>query len=307
MNNLLIYYGWLNAFNSAHNQWNNEKVSLELSRYNLLVLGNGLQDPNHGDYANTEIIIARIQELNPNCKIFGYVSVNQSLEDFQSKVDDWETLLVNGIFFDEAGYDFGTVLTNSREAVNTKVAYVHSQANANLCFINAWRPSHIWGIDNDPSYLNSTYNPDELESILTEDDWYLMESFAIDSSGNYESASQWSVRGDTVQEYSEWYGFKVAACSVIADECQLGQEKFNFISISAFMHNLDAIGSSDIYYGASSAASKMWVRPDFSRILRDDEMINYCITQSGNDWIQYCDNGLMKVNFSTPSSDIICY
>lgn len=39
---MLIYYGWLNSFNSAQNSWNNELVAREMSHYELIVIGNGL-------------------------------------------------------------------------------------------------------------------------------------------------------------------------------------------------------------------------------------------------------------------------
>ena len=54
--NLLIYYGWINSFNSSVNSWTNEKVAQDMAKYDLIVLGDGVQDSGHGDYSNTEII-----------------------------------------------------------------------------------------------------------------------------------------------------------------------------------------------------------------------------------------------------------
>ena len=57
-NDLLVYDGWLNSFNSAVNGWDNEKVAQDMARYDIIVLGDGLQSPSHGDWrpspANTE-------------------------------------------------------------------------------------------------------------------------------------------------------------------------------------------------------------------------------------------------------------
>ena len=88
--NLLVYYGWLNSFNSAQNSWTNEKVAQEMAQYDLLVFGAGIADSTHGDYSNTKVIIPRIKALNPNVKMFGYVSLNQTEANFESEVDEWD-------------------------------------------------------------------------------------------------------------------------------------------------------------------------------------------------------------------------
>src|SRR5207249_2405087 len=104
----MVYYGWLNSFNSATNGWNNENVAQDLKDYDILVLGDGIQDPAHGDFANTQVILARVKVLNPNILLFGYDSKAQTLSVFQTKATQWNSLGVNGIFMDEAGYDFGS-------------------------------------------------------------------------------------------------------------------------------------------------------------------------------------------------------
>ena len=143
MKDVLFYYGWLNAFNSAVNGWDNEKVAQDLARYDIIVLGNGLQDSGHGDYANTVDIIGRLQALRPDTSIFGYVSSNQSESSFVSKARDWDDLCVDGIFMDESGYDFGL----SRPNLNGLIDIVHGLSCATRCFVNAWNPNHVLGIE----------------------------------------------------------------------------------------------------------------------------------------------------------------
>lgn len=58
---MLVYYGYLNSYNSATLGWNNESVALELSKLKILVLGDGLEDPTHPDYANTTVIMSRLK------------------------------------------------------------------------------------------------------------------------------------------------------------------------------------------------------------------------------------------------------
>jgi len=299
MKNLLIYYGWLNSFNSAVHGWINEKVSKEFAQYGLLVFGDGLQLDTHGDYSNTEEIIPRIQELNPRTLIFGYVTVNQTYSNFKDKVDDWNTLGVAGCFFDEAGFDYGSASTNGRAAFNEKVDYVHSKGL--LCFINSWKPKYVMGTEDDGSYPNTTWNPDLLESNLNCDDWFLMESFAITSAPAFESKTQWYDRGNGIQDYMD--DINVAACSVISDTDGNGQDKFDFIWTSAHMWALGAVGSSDALYGASSAKSKMWDRTDVNKTRWDGTDEPVIKTDSGDSdvYMRYLSHGIMSLDFSTGS------
>lgn len=304
--NLLIYYGWLNSFNSATNAWNNEKVAQDIAKYNLVVLGNGLQDPTHGDYANTQIVIPRIKLLNPSAKVFGYVSVNQTLANFQTKVDQWNTLQVDGILLDEAGYDYGTVATNGREAFNTKVDYVHGKTSAKLCFVNAWNMDHIIGTANDVSYPNSTWNASLVASHLTSDDWYLLESFPVNTtaySGNngYETKSDWATRGEKAKNHRYTYGINLAAVGIINNGNANGQSLFNFGFISSLMYSLSAFGTSDTSYGSGSAAVFYWTRPDVTelgRIWNLSPSIQVDIGDSDVYW-RYADFGKFMLDFST--------
>lgn len=263
---LLIYYGYPNSFNSGTNGWNNELVSQDMAKYGLVVLGDGVQDPGHADYSNTSVIIPRIKELNPRTKIFGYVSSNQDIASFESASDQWNTLAVDGIFLDESGYDFGI----SRDDQNTRYDYVHDLTNSNLCFVNAWNTDHILGTTNDPSFPNTTYNSEEKESNLTENDWVLLESWPINTSaysGNngYESASDWYTRGQKFVNLRVDYHINFASANIINNDNANGQDLADFAFISSLMYALEAYGTSDTSYGAGATVD-FWARPDVSGI-----------------------------------------
>ena len=259
---LLIYYGWLNSFNSAQHGWSNEKVAQELAKYGVLIFGDGVQNPAHGDYANTQVIIPRIKALNPNALIFGYVTANQSLGNFQTKAGQWNTLAVHGVFLDEAGYDYG----KTRAEFNERVDYVHGLSTAKLAFANAWNTDHVLGTTNDASYPNSTYNAGLVASKLTSSDWILLESLAVNTtaySGNagYASKGDWSARVVKMLSLRNTYGVNFAAAGIINDDNAGGQTLFNFAFISSLMASLEAHGTSDASYGSGSAKSKWWTRP----------------------------------------------
>lgn len=259
---LLIYYGYLNSFNYGDNAWTNEKVAQDMARYDVLVFGDGIQNPSHPDYSNTQVIIPRIKALNPSALIFGYVSADQSIGDFQTKAGQWDALQVHGVFMDEAGYDFG----RTRSEFNARVDYVHGQTYAKLAFANAWNTDNILGTANDPSYPNSTYNNPLTESALDENDWILLESLAVNTtaySGNdgYESASQWSARVDKMIGLRAAYGVNFAGSSVIANASSDGDALSRFACISSMMASLGAFGTSDTSYASSSATVKRWEQP----------------------------------------------
>jgi hypothetical protein len=315
---LLIYYGWLNSFNSGDLGWDNEKVAQAMARYDVLVFGDGLQDPSHGDYSNTSVIIPRIKALNPCAKIFGYVSVNQTFSAFKTKVDQWHDLSVDGIFMDEAGYDYGSVATNGREAFNEKVDYVHTLIDPEssssgetdhsdmLVFANAWNTDNILGTANDASYPNSTYNPSVIESHLTEDDWILLESLAVNttaysSNDGYAAKADWAARISKMISLRATYGVNFAAVGIIANADTDAQELFDFSFVSALMGPCEAHGTSDTSYGASSSAVTYWRRPGTSDL---DNLwsVNADIQVDSSDsdvYHRYTENAKLSLDFSS--------
>lgn len=378
---LLIYYGWLNGFNSAMHSWNNEEVAKELSKYSLLVIGSGLvtlydsgdhdgsdnasvltdsskswttnqwvgyrlynltdgssgaitantgttitatlaggtdndwdgsdlYEIRHGDYANTSIILPRLKQLRPEIQIFGYVDGTLSLSDFEDAVDNWDTAGVTGIFIDKAGYDYGTTTTNSRSAMNTKVDYVHGKTTSNMAMMNAWNMDHIIGTENDTSYPNTTWNSGDVESTLDSNDWYLLESTPINttaytSTGGYQSKSDWSSRGVKAIGHRQTYKINVAACGIINDSNSNGQDLFDFGFIAALMFSLEAWGTSDTSYGASSSATKWWTRPDIFK-LGLKSWLNPSVQVDAGDsdvYWRYAQFGRLKLDFSSSAQD----
>lgn len=296
---MLIYYGWLNSFNSASNSWDNEKVAQDLAKYDVIVLGDGIQSSGHGDYANTTTIIPRIKELNPNTKIFGYVTVDQTYSTFKTKVDEWETLEVHGIFLDEAGYDFG----KTRSEFNDRVDYVHSQDNANICFVNAWNFDHVLGVDNDASYPNTTYNSDELSSNLEDSDYILLESLAVNTdsyANDYEAHATWRARLEKAIEKRVDYSINLAACCIINDSHADGADLFSFAYISALMGAVDVFGSSSTSYGAGTAASNYWTRPDVDEYWEEEPEI---VLEGTCKYLRYLNNTKFVLDFTSSSED----
>lgn len=262
MKSLLIYYGYLNSFNSAQHSWDNEAVAQEMKDYDLLVFGDGIQNPTHPDYSNSQIIIDRIKVLNSSAKIFGYVTVNQPKADFQNKVEQWNDLGVHGIFMDEAGYDYGTVQTNGRDALNEKIGFVRSQDIIEYCFVNCWNPDHVLNRNDDPSFPNATWNPNDNDSLLTENDYYLFESFPVNTtaysgSNNLQPGADWIARVQKAVGLST--PVKMVASGIIDEANPNAQGLFNVLLSNAYLCGcLEGVGSSDTSYGSISAKTTKW-------------------------------------------------
>lgn len=297
---LLIYYGWLSAFNL---HYNNELAAQNFCQYEMVVFGNGVADPAHPDYANAVIIINRIKELKPHIKLWGYVAVTETLADFKTKVNWWYDLGVFGIFVDSAGYDYGTPATNGREAFNEKIDYVHDKAICNAVFANAWNSDHILGTANDPSYPNSTWNPNLEESHLGNYDYILLESFPINTSAwtpGYEDKAEWYARAEKILGHRKTYGVNLAAVGIINNANPDGQDLFDFGYISALMLTLQAFGTSDDYYGASSAEVHWWDRSNIIG-LEYDWVLDYVIKEDANDadiYWRFMNYGKLMLDFS---------
>ncbi len=298
--NLLVYYGWLSSYESGECGWDKEKVAQSLAKYELLVFGDGVQDPTHGDFANSQIIISRIKELNPETAIFGYVTVNQKLSDFQNKVDQWEDLEVHGIFFDEAGYDYG----KNRVDLNQRIDYVHSRETANLCFVNSWNIDHVLGTEDDSNYPNANFNPGLLGSNLNEDDWYLLESFSVNTdsfSGGYATREDVIARGEKASLRKSEYDINLASVGIVANESVNAKAIADFNYFTGLTYAIDAIGVSDSSYGSSTAKSKYFARPEHRDIDITEEVPEVAVF---GDYVllRYIDQSKITMDF-TPGSE----
>jgi len=282
------------------NSWDNEKVAIDMAKYDICVFGNGVADPGHPDYANAQIIIARLKAIKPDMMIFGYASANQILGDFQTKVNQWEVLEIDGIFIDEAGYDYGV----TRDVLNAEITHIRSKTYATICFVNSWNMDHIIGIVDDPSYPNTTFNPDLHISLLDSRDFYLLESFSVNTvsysaNDGYATKTDFLARSQKAIEHSYTFGINLAVVGVINNDNVSGQNLFNFNYHSAIIIGAETVGSSDTNYGSGSAAVKFWTRISPKHIGRTGSVV---IAQSLSDIdviMRFGDYSLVALDFST--------
>jgi hypothetical protein len=99
-----IYYGWPSLVQGSN--WNVTASIGIFSQFDLVVFGDGIESPAHGDHVNTQTVI---QALNSLGKLpFGYVDMgvttqNLSISQMQIAVNNWTAMGVKGIMWDDAG------------------------------------------------------------------------------------------------------------------------------------------------------------------------------------------------------------
>jgi hypothetical protein len=133
---LLIFYYWSPAtINGAETV---EAAAAEFGRYDHVVLGEGLESPDHPGHAETVSIIGMLGRTT----VWGYVNLGASVENLplpevRARVEAWSRAGAGGIFYDAAGADFGV----TPERVDAAVGYAHDLGMPVI--LNAWDPADV--------------------------------------------------------------------------------------------------------------------------------------------------------------------
>jgi len=252
---LAIYYGWPSAVNGAGGNVNT--AVLTFKEYDLVVFGAGLEDPAHGDHANTNAIINHVDMAGT--KVFGYIDATLTLNSIQEKIDAWESMGVYGIFLDQFGYDFGVNREKQREIV-----WCIHEKNGLKAYVNAWNVDDVF--DN---AVNPTYNPAGLDTRLEAGDYYLAESFAImngaydDTDSDSNGIKDFQDKADKMNNYKSTFGVLMTACTT-ADSSPFDQAKADYSYFASLMNEFDAWCYGEEFFSASSASLPMVTRKPYS-------------------------------------------
>lgn len=114
------------------------------------------------------------------------LSSSQRLQigEIKTRIDAWNDMGVDGIFFDEYGYDYDVTRARQNEAIDAVHAVKSKKRGRQLSVIaNAWMLDDVFGSD-----VNPVSNPDGSNSHMGSNDYFLLESFFI-SEGNYVDAA----------------------------------------------------------------------------------------------------------------------
>ena len=244
---LLIYYGWPSLINGASSV---SGAAAQFDAYDYAVLGAGLEESSHGDHANTASIISASSAV-----FFGYVDLgvstyNYTLAQIEAKIDAWKAMGVDGIFLDDFGYDYG--VTRARQ--NAAADYAHGRG---LCVVaNAWDPDDVFG-----SAADAAANPDGAAPVVDGRDFYLSESFQIQS-GAYQTESAWYAKAAKLEAYRAAKGFRVFAVTTNDAADAYDEAKFHYAWYSALLWGYAAAGWGNYLFSSDDNAAPARSAPD---------------------------------------------
>jgi hypothetical protein len=193
---LAIYYGIPSLVNGAAGDVD-RAVSI-FGAYDAVVFGDGLQydvavpgRPSAGpvERQRTAAIVRRLGAAG-RTQVFGYVplghTANLSMPMVADAVRRWKALGVHGVFFDEAGYDFGV----TRQRQNGAIEAAHAEGLR--VFLNAFDPADVL-VD---------------QPRLGARDLYLLESFLV-RNGRLEDVERWHERARKAHALTRANGVRV--------------------------------------------------------------------------------------------------
>lgn len=235
-----IYYGYPSSFNYDVNVWDMNLVITDFSQYESVVLGGGLEDSGHTDYANTVALVAGASTTN----FFGYIAIgstqNYSIAQLQTHIDNWHAISgLDGIFIDEFGMDFkagGISEADYRIRQKTILDYVHSKGL--VAMINAFDPDDV--------FIKESGNP----LTITSGDRYLYESYYLSST----TRETWAFYRAKVAKLKAAKiahpQLKIMATTSTATD-SFTQDLFDTVALAATVDGIDGIAWSEAAYSAS--------------------------------------------------------
>jgi len=269
---LAVYYGWPSLVQNSSG--NLTAASNCFKKFDLTVFGDGIWKTTHGDHTNTATIISNLNAAGK--KAYGYVDLGvstQNLSEAQMRqaVDGWFNMSAKGIFWDDAGYDYGVTRTRQSDMIQ----YCHSKGMNVI--MNAWNPDDV---------LNGT------NMQLNSNDTYLLESYLV-SNGNYTSLSAWKTKADKCATYQKNLGVQMACLSTTNTSDQFTQAWFG-----TAIYNFDYFQATENTYGSSKNQLAFNPNPSSSYgTTWKNDTISYnstvpCYTRSTESWtLEVAGNG----------------
>lgn len=239
---LCLYYGWPSYVNGSGGDVS--RAIAQLVKCDLLVIGDGIEHPGHGDHASASVIVSALREAGK--EVFGYVDLgvstqNLSIDTMRAYVDEWRAIGASGVFLDDAGYDY--LVTRARQ--NAMVDYIH--ASGMTVFMNAWVIDDVLADVDEAGQANP--------SRMAAGDVYLAESWLV-AGGAYQSLAEWALKADKAQQYARSKGVRIAGVSTAALNkavaSNVGTSKFKMGFYGAAMYNLAAWQWTDVGYSSGN-------------------------------------------------------
>ena len=254
---LLVFSGWPSHVNGALTV---AEAAAELGRYDLIVLGGGIENPSHPDHARTKAALA--QPAMAGTLVFGYVNLGVTngkltLPQVRQAVNRWQAIGADGIQLDAMGYDFH--VTRARQ--NAAVDYVHSLGMPVVA--NVWFPEDVFSDDVDPDW-----NPGGTPTKLGAADYYMFESYwirlgvppSVDSSTGW-TPQYWLDKAELVATYQAELGFSILSVTTNSPADVYSQGLFDAAWDKAAEYGHVATGWGEYLFSANDSLAPYRPRP----------------------------------------------
>ena len=265
---LLVYYGYPIAYKGL---WNTAAVISEIAaNYSVWVVGDTYGDPGHEEYATTTAIVSGVRSAG--VKVYGYVPTGQNtsgltLAQMQVRVDQWDTVGVDGIFLDEFGFDYANTRTRQKDIVD----YVHGKGLPYCA--NAWTAedfmcdnvSELPWPSGDWRYQNFvTGNPTNIALPRNPTDSYLIENFCFVHTGpgnvfDVQERAELTTTLAASKNVEVWalavFGETVPGTLNLSTLGYLGSltNAGAYIAANAYLFGIEVIGSGGFSFGSNGA------------------------------------------------------
>jgi parallel beta-helix repeat protein len=284
-----VYYGWPTFSEGGKEEWDNpeldppykiEQCANVWNDYYFIVLGYSLATTEYHttQWTQTRNIINTLRSSPSNkTKIFGYIplgcTLNLTLSQITNRFNRWREFNVDGIFWDEFGYDYGascSLQNNYRARQNAVLDLTHQYGLTAI--INGWYFDHCFTTNNDPNYPNSTYNPSRLPDHAQAGDIFCNESFLY-ANGSYLSGANLTFQIQKAYkclDLEKTRGIKTFTISTMPSGYQWGQfdtaasikaQIYTFYAMLLF--GFDYYQFTDINYSATVGDNYLYYLPDW--------------------------------------------
>ena len=284
---LLVYYGYPSLINGANGNLNTAATTF--GGYDLVVLGDGIEDSSHPDSNNTNLIMQNAAAAKT--RFFGYVDVgvttqNLTSDQIQLEIINWLNLGADGIFLDDFGYDFET----TRQRQNLAIDYAHSFGLPVIA--NGFSVNDVFSSD-----VNANFNPSGDATHLTAADFYLYESYQIQE-GSPVSGATWRAKADALAAFHASLGTQVLAVTTNDADNTFSQSQFDYAWYSALLDGYEALGWGEYQFSSVNSSAPLRPRPN----VNPGTSYLSGVTAAGNAFQRTTNAGTLIVDPSVPTA-----
>jgi len=243
---LAIYYGYPSVVEQAGGDI--ARAAAVFASYDAIVFGDGLELPDEdtsdpglkAERQRVAQIIRAIHNTPRRPVVYGYVALgstqNLALAEIDRRVERWRMVGADGIFFDEAGNDFGV------DAMRRRMTVCAAHGRGLRVFMNAFNPDDL--------FSEAASRRDECDGRLGPRDALLVESFAI-RNGDFEPVSRIDRRASAALKWRQRTGVRVFGVTT-TDGRPFSREEFNSAWQHAAVRGFDGFGWGEQNFSADS-------------------------------------------------------